>query len=93
MEPIFKSEFSIIYQDKNMLILQDLDGPRSITNDMEAVYQRLNHGGLDDRRLFYFDSYGESAEIRSHASYLDIWTLPYKTVERIKEYVAFEKLL
>ena len=89
----FTAYFEIISTNDKCVILQDLDGPKSITNDAESVYGRMcGKGNLQLRRLFYFDSYGDSAELVQPASSLRIIPLPYKTIEEINEYVVFETL-
>lgn len=57
-----KAAFDVIFLSKEKIILEDLDGPRSITNDAEEVFahvQRVWPG----RRVIYRDTYGEYAEI------------------------------
>jgi len=82
------AHFSIIEDNDKFTVLQDLDGPKSITNDAEAVYQRIISPS-HFKRLFYFDSYGDAAEMVSYGVDVRLIPLPYKTVDEIKEFVVF----
>jgi len=94
-----RAEFEIIEANSQCVIIQDLDGYLSVTNDVENVWVRMssttNISGRQ-KRLFYFDSYGESAEIvddqTNTIDIINIHPLPYKTVEEIKEYACFGAL-
>jgi len=90
----FQAEFSIISEGDNYVILQDEDGAKSVTNDIDRVYGILlrQMPNLVNQRIFYFDSYGDSAEIIAHGSFIRIDPLPYKTIEELKEYVVFGAL-
>ncbi len=49
----------------DVICLKDLDGPRSITNDVEAILEDLQRGGLElDAPIVYRDSMGRWDEIR-----------------------------
>jgi len=91
---IWKAEFEVIHDQDKIVILQDLDGPKSITNDIDSVYSRVcSLDRAHNKRIFYFDSYGDSAEILPYGmGTIDINPLPYKTIEELREYVTFEKL-
>lgn len=47
------------------LVIRDLNGKKSVTNDAEHVVDELQAGGLltPGRRLFYYDSTGRLDEI------------------------------
>lgn len=49
------SDWVILYDGPEGLVLKDLNGPRSVTNDAEAVVSAVVRL-LGPRRLFYFDS-------------------------------------
>jgi len=59
------AKFSIVAQTRSILLIKDV-GPWgehfSITNDADGVVERLAPG-LAGRRLFYFDSEGDFAEL------------------------------
>lgn len=53
--PAPRAEFSTIYADNRIVVIVDENGPRTITNDAEAVVARLQetHAG---KRVLYLDS-------------------------------------
>lgn len=63
----FRAAFAIADTSENDIVIVDLDGHVSVTNDAEAVVAFLHNilpqGGLDQRRLFYRDTQGQFDEI------------------------------
>ena len=54
---------------QDIVFIEDLDGPMSVTNDAENVLSFINQN-WPDKRLVYKDTQGEWAEL--------VWSGPYK---------------
>ncbi len=68
------ARFEIIYEECTLatVTIRDLNGPKSVTNDAEAVVRTLHFAGLltcqaplkpGPRGLFYYDTSGQLDEI------------------------------
>ncbi|MCC7144269.1 MAG: hypothetical protein IT349_19410 [Candidatus Eisenbacteria bacterium] len=53
-----KSKFQIVAELPDVVVLEDLDGKCSVTNDAERVVRHLANVGLKDRHLIYRDTDG-----------------------------------
>lgn len=63
-----KARFAVADVTAEDLVIVDLDGLKSITNDAEAVVNYLNAvapNGLGERRIFYRDTQGRFDEIKT----------------------------
>lgn len=75
------------------VFIEDLNGPRSVTNDAEEVFENFQKVyGKGNFRLFYLDSEGDPAEIRMGTT----WTgstvkfLPMCDLPDLKEYTGVD---
>lgn len=61
-----RAKYEIVYA-MHQIVIRDLDGERSVTNDAEAVVADVcaRYGG--SRRIFYYDSAGEPGELVHNA--------------------------
>lgn len=53
-----KAKFTIVAELPDVVAIEDLDGPKSVTNDAERVVRYLAELGLKERRLIYRDTDG-----------------------------------
>jgi hypothetical protein len=61
---MLKCRFEMTKITDDYLLITDLNGPMSITNDAEAVVEWLyDNDLLDDLRLYYIDSDGIKSEL------------------------------
>ena len=62
-----KAKFDIVNVTDDIVFLQDTGGPKSITNDAEAVFRwvKLHFPG---KRVMYRDEYGEQCELYMYDS-------------------------
>lgn len=51
-----------VIQSSPTIMIEDLDGPLSVTNDAEAVVEKLLER-YGDKRIFYYDTQGELSEL------------------------------
>jgi hypothetical protein len=59
-----KSRFEIVETTDDYLVIRDLNGPMSVTNDVENVVKYLYNGDLlGDLELYYIDSEGKEDQI------------------------------
>lgn len=64
MKEQIRALVEVVSSEPNLLLIRDLDGPRSITNDAEAVVRMLCESGvLGERRLRYIDTDGDESEL------------------------------
>lgn len=63
----FRAAFAIADTSENDIVIVDLDGPVSVTNNAEAVVaflHRILPGGLNEKQLFYRDTQGRFDELK-----------------------------
>jgi hypothetical protein len=54
----------VVSRTENLILIRDLDGPVSVTNDAEAVVQMLHEMSvLGNRTLRYIDTEGVESEL------------------------------
>jgi hypothetical protein len=63
-----KSRFNILAELPDVVVLEDLDGKTSVTNDAESVVQYLAALGLQGRHLIYRDTDGYWDELKHDGS-------------------------
>lgn len=64
----FYAIYDIESTTRERVVIRDLDGPRSVTNDAEAVVAELWDRGMlwgdaGDKRIFYYDTNGDLSEL------------------------------
>lgn len=61
--PQLKAQYELLGALKNKVFIVDLDGPKSITNDAEAVVAQLLKQYGTDTEIFYRDTEGDWAQL------------------------------
>ena len=76
-----RCDYEIVGTKDGIVFLRDLNlGRTSVTNDAEAVVERIKFQFGQDARIVYQDSEGEWSEIvayRHDTNYWDVWFCPW----------------